>query len=93
MGGIPMTNYLVYPDLYEGSALTEISENLESEMKNLNISGEVIKFEGELKKLDTGALDDPEIFFKHNINLNLWCNSTFSSYGHQECFYSDLSIV
>ncbi len=62
-----MTNYLIFPDLYEGSALTDISLKLEKEILNQKIDVKIIKFDGEIKKLKNGKLDDPLIFLNHNL--------------------------
>src|SRR3989338_1590738 len=69
METMQMTNYLVFPDLYEGSALTEISKHLKNEMNLLDIEGKIIHFKGEISRLNSENLDDPNVFFEHNVNV------------------------
>lgn len=62
-----MKKLLVYPDLYEGSALTGISTDLKDCLSAMKKDVKVIQFNGKLTTLADGCLDDPDIFFRHNI--------------------------
>ena len=64
-----MTNILVHPDLYEGSALTAVSEELEHDIKSRHLEVNTIRFKGKLKKLVTSDLDDPDVFMNHNLRV------------------------
>ncbi len=62
-----MVNYIIFPDLYKGSALLDITRGLEKEIKKYNLNIKLIKFSGRLKEIKSGDLDEPEIFFNHNV--------------------------
>lgn len=64
-----MVNYIVFPDLYQGSALLDIVNEIKEEVKKYKIKVKFVKFSGKLKKIKSGDLDDPEIFFSHNIHI------------------------
>lgn len=69
IGGFQMTNYIVLPDLYKGSALLDISDNLKKEIKKYNLDVKIIGFSGRLIEIPSGDLDKPETFFNHNIKI------------------------
>jgi len=68
-----MSDILVLPDLYTGSALTRISTLLKKTIDESDLEIKVIDFTGPLTTIKSGDLDDPEIFFNHNVStlLNL----------------------
>lgn len=69
IGDFQMTNYLVFPDLYKGSALLDVSNNLKKEIKKYNLDIKIIGFSGRLIEISNGDLDEPETFFNHNIKV------------------------
>lgn len=67
IGGFQMTNYIVFPDLYKGSALLDVADNLKKEIKKYNLDIKIIGFSGRLMEIPSGDLDKPDAFFNHNI--------------------------
>lgn len=61
-----MANILVFPNLYHGSALTDVSLGLVRDIKKNNFDVKIIGFDLPMTTLESGKLDNPEIFFKHN---------------------------
>jgi hypothetical protein len=62
-----MTNYLVIPDLYEGSALTTISDKIRKEISTEGLHIQIVDFREDFTLIKSGVLDDPDIFFDHNL--------------------------
>ncbi len=62
-----MSNILVCPNLYNGSALTEVTRELIKTINENKLDIKIIKFKGPMTTLKTGCLDDPDIFFDHSI--------------------------
>jgi len=64
-----MTNFLVIPNLYKGNALTEVSKGLFRDIKKMSLNVKLIKFKQKIIILENGKLDNPEIFYKHSIEV------------------------
>ena len=64
-----MVNILVFPNLYNGSALNEVSFGLVREIKKYNLDVKIIGFNLPMTTLSNGKLDNPEIFFQHNKKI------------------------
>ena len=64
-----MSNILVCPNLYKGSSLTEVTNDLIRTINENGLDIQVVNFKGPITTLKTGCLDDPDIFFKHAINI------------------------
>jgi hypothetical protein len=63
-----MKNIVVCPDLYQGSSLNTITHQVIQATKAMDINIAIVPFIQDKIELLDGSLDDPEIFFAHNIH-------------------------
>lgn len=78
-GGIAMSNYIVFPDLYKGSALLDIINEIKKDINTYKINAQYITFSGRLKEIRSGDLDNPDTFFKHNIKVLKYLTKTLKN--------------
>ncbi|MCK4662608.1 MAG: glycosyltransferase [Bacteroidales bacterium] len=64
-----MSNYIVYPDLYKGSALSDIINSISKDVMKYNVQVKYVTFSGKVKEIPNGNIDNPDVFFTHNIKV------------------------